>query len=156
MIKKAFTLLELIFAIVIIAVMAGVGSSAFKPKYLIDDTNFIVSKIKEAQYRGIGYEHLNFSGVINNDIGCITFDKANLDENATNSNEINYKIHVDFVDLASNDLKDNRICFDSKGRPHIASFNGTLLNEKWELKLKYSNETKTITMQPITGYTTTN
>ena len=114
--KQAFTLLELIFVIVIMGIMAGIASSAFKTNYLLDDTNFISLKIKNAQFLGIGYEH---SGLTNGDkTGCIEIKKSSLEENATNENEINYKIHS----VLSGDLNDMKICFDSKGRPHENNF----------------------------------
>jgi prepilin-type N-terminal cleavage/methylation domain-containing protein len=142
--KKAFTLLELIFVIVIIGVMVGVGSSAFKPKYLIDDSNFILAKIKEAQYKGIGFEHLNFDGSVMggyDDRGCITFSKANLSQE-------NYKIKVEL----SGDLKDAKVCFDSQGRPREDSFNGSLISTKEELVLSFAGDSKKISIMPLTGY----
>jgi prepilin-type N-terminal cleavage/methylation domain-containing protein len=154
--KKAFTLLELVFVIVVIGIMAGVGSSAFKPKYLIDDTNFIVAKIKEAQYKGIGFERLDFNGGAiggYNNVGCITLTRSSLEENATNIGEVNYKLHVTNQG-GDKDWDFGIICFDSKGRPHESSFNGTLIETQRNLTLTYSGEDKTITIQPITGYVT--
>jgi len=62
--KKAYTLIELIFVIIIIGIMSAVGASAFKPTYLRDDTNFIQAKIKQAQFLGIGYNHIAFFMVV--------------------------------------------------------------------------------------------
>ena len=58
--KNAYTLVELIFVIVIIGVLAGVASTSFKSDYLRADMNYIAAKIKEAQYKGIGFEHKVF------------------------------------------------------------------------------------------------
>ncbi|MEA1982070.1 MAG: type II secretion system protein [Campylobacterota bacterium] len=151
--KNAFTLIELVFVILLIGIMVAVGSSAFKPKYLQDDTNFIVAKIKEAQFLGIGYEHLKFGGdSVGPDYktGCIYFKDTNLSEGASSSNQITYKIHIELDE--DSDLYEQTICFDSKGRPHEDDFNGTILEEQKVLKLTYSNQSTEIVIEPITGY----
>jgi len=151
MIKNAFTLIELIFVIVIMGIMAGIASTSFKPTYLIDDSNFIIAKIKETQFLGIGYEHLSFGGTSSGfdaSSGCIEIRKSSLEENATNQNEINYKIHS----VLSGELNNTKICFDSKGRPHEDNFDGALLTTSKILTLKYSEKERNITIEPITGY----
>lgn len=152
--KKAFTLLELIFVILIIGIISSVGFSSFKPKYLIDDVNFIATKIKETQFLGTGYEHNSF-GVeeITPDYsnGCIDLKKSSLNESATTDNKMNYILHV--TDENNNEFDYGTICFDSKGRPHDNNFtNGSLLSTQKVLRFKYSNKEKNITIEPITGY----
>ena len=148
--KKAFTLLELVFVIVIIGIMIGVGSSALKPKYLQNDTNFIVAKIIETQFMGIGYEHNSFGcQEINPDYksGCIRIEKDALSEDATNTNELNYKLHISIEPL------DTTICFDSKGRPHEGDFTqSTLLKAQKKLTFKYLDKEKNIFIEPLTGF----
>lgn len=149
--KNAFTLLELIFVIVIIGIMAGVGISSFSPKYLRDDANFIAMKIREAQFLGIGHEHLNFGGTSNGvdyKSGCIYLNDTNLSESASKANEISYKIHS----TLKGGLNNKTICFDSKGRPHYDDFNGTLITEQKVLTLKYNDKNVSIKLEPITGY----
>jgi prepilin-type N-terminal cleavage/methylation domain-containing protein len=149
--KRAFTLLELVFVIVIIGIMAGVASSAFKPHYLIDDTNFVSAKIKEAQFLGVGYDHLDFGGTSSGydaTTGCIEINKGSLQESASNTHEINYKIHTTF----SGSLDGKKICFDSLGRPHKDDFDGELLSNVETLTLSYDGEDRNISLQPITGY----
>ncbi|MEA2099028.1 MAG: type II secretion system protein [Campylobacterota bacterium] len=145
---RAFTLIELIFVIVIIGILTSIGVTSFKPKYLNDDLNFIQSKIKEAQFLGIGFEHLNFDGsVIDNydASGCIRIEKSALEESMT-TNKVNYQLHVDI------NPADTTICFDSKGRPREDDFNGTLLTTQKTFQISYKNEEKNITIEPITGY----
>ena len=150
---KAFTLIELIFVIVIIGIMTGIGITSFKPRYLMDDINFIQNKIKEVQFLGIGYEHNNFgSEEVNPDFnnGCIKIDKNSLNEDANNTNQISYHLHVD---ITVADGGSDIICFDSKGRPHIDNFKkSTMLKNKKIFQFRYQNKEKNITIEPITGY----
>lgn len=154
MIKKAFTLIELVFVIVIIGIITGVGLNSFKTNYLLNDTNFIALKIKNAQFSGIGYSHLDFAGTLssetNNSVGCIKIEKFSLEESATNKNEVNYKLHVTL------NPTDTTICFDSKGRPHDGNFtddfNANLLSSQKIITLEYRGKERNITIQPITGY----
>jgi len=152
---RAFTLVELVFVIVIIGIVTVLGVSSFKPKYLIDDVNFIHAKIREAQFVGIGYEHLNFNGTggdANMTTGCINIEKGSLEENATKENEVNYKLHVT-IENKSTYKDDNIICFDAKGRPHHTDFTrGTLLDEKTIFSFTYGAQERNITIEPLSGY----
>jgi len=149
--KKAFTLLELIFVIVIIGVLAGVASSTYKENYLKNDISFIALKIKEAQYRGIGYEHMVF-GTNNAPVdyinGCIRLEKSALEEKSTEG-KVGYKLRV-------NSFDEGTICFDSKGRPHDDDFTlATLRSEKKVIDLSYNGETKSIEISAVSGYVST-
>lgn len=132
--KKAYTLIELLFVIVIIGIMVGVGSTSIKTNYLINDVNFISGKIRQAQYQAIGYSKVSFGSTapISSNIGCITLNKTSLDEK-------NFKIHS----TLSEELKDKTLCFDSKGAPTIT--------EKL-LQVQYKGETAEIKIEHITGY----
>jgi len=151
--KKAFSLIELIFVIVIIGIMAGIGFSSFQPKYLIDDVNFIQVKIKEAQFLGIGYEHNGFGIEESNPDfknGCISLTKSGLDENVSKKNEVNYKLHVSIT--AENGV-DTTLCFDAKGRPHEGDFTkASLYKEQKTFTFKYSSKSRKIIIEPYTGY----
>jgi prepilin-type N-terminal cleavage/methylation domain-containing protein len=145
--RRAFTLIELIFVIVIIGVLAGMGASSFKTHYLINDTNFIVGKIREAQYRGIGYEHNGFGmedSSADYERGCISLK----DENLTDDN---YKLHV--RDENDNKIDYGVLCFDSKGRPHDDDFtHSSLITVQKVLTLRYRGKNSTITIEPVSGY----
>lgn len=149
--RKAYTLLELIFIIVIIGVLAGVASTTYKENYLKNDINFIAVKIKKAQYRGIGYEHKVFgtdnapADYIN---GCIRLEKTALEDKAIDG-DVQYRLHVD-------DFDSGILCFDAKGRPHDNDFSpATLRSEKKVIDLSYNGETESITISAVSGFVST-
>ena len=147
--KKAYTLIELIFVIVVIGILAGVAGTCFKADYLRADRDFILAMIKQAQYLGIGYEHRNIDGTFQSDKrGCIELTKIALEDKASDGN-VAYKLHVD---VNTNGLSNNVLCFDSKGRPVNGNFaTGTLLANKHEITLTY-NGIKSIFLLPKSGY----
>ncbi|MFC2074318.1 type II secretion system protein [Campylobacterota bacterium] len=146
--RKAYTLLELIFIIVIIGVLAGVASTTYKPDYLKSDINYITLKIKKAQYSGIGYEHKVFgtddapADYIN---GCIKLNKTDLEDKATDGKAA-YKLNAEFEDAGT-------LCFDAKGRPHTDDFNGLPWSKV--IDLSYNGETKSITISAVSGFVST-
>jgi len=132
--RKAFTLIELIFVIIIIGTLTGVGLNSFKTNYLINDVNFVVGKIRATQYQGIGYSKAEFGTTdkLSSDIGCITLDEDSL-------NDKDFKIHA----TLGGDLAGKKLCFDEKGRP--------TLNED-SLDIIYRGKTVTLKVQALTGY----
>ena len=145
--KNAFTLLEIVFVLVIIAIMAGVGSSAFKSNYIIHDTNFIVAKIKRAQYEAIGFNRRDFDGsiIVGNAKGCVDF--TNLEENASQSGG-RFSLHVT---VDSSDFQNDMLCFDAKGRPYEGDLVSEIVEQK-VLKLSTGKHDSNITIEPKTGY----
>ena len=149
--RKAYTLIELIFVIVVIGILAGVASSTYKENYLKNDINFIALKIKKAQYKGIGYEHKVF-GTDNAPVdyinGCIRLEKTALEDKSTDG-DVQYSLHVDGFD-------EGILCFDAKGRPHDDDFSpSTLLSDKKVIDLSYNGDTKSITISAISGFVST-
>ncbi len=146
--KKAFTLLELIFVIVIIGILAGVASTSFRSDYLSADADFVLAKIKQAQYRGIGYEHKVFGSSdapVDYEHGCIRLEKSALQESASEG-DITYRLRVDAFDAGT-------LCFDSRGRPHDDDFRIlTLRSEKKVIDLSYNGENKQIVVQAQSGF----
>lgn len=146
--KKAFTLLELIFVVVIIGILVGVASSSFKSDYLRADAEFIALKIKQAQYKGIGYEHKVFgtdTAPADYNNGCINLEKTALEDSSVDG-RVTYALHVDAFDAGT-------ICFDAKGRPHDTDFSpSTLRSDTKVITLSYNGKTKDISILRISGF----
>ncbi len=140
--KSAFTLIELIFVIVIIGILAKVGFSYSKVDYLQKDAQYLLLKIKETRYRSIGAYRQNGH--------CISLDKTTLNaEEQTKLNPYTFK-----VDIATNiSLDDDKICFDEFGRVYknnTASSNYLL--DILDINLTLREKSCLIKVFPITGY----
>jgi prepilin-type N-terminal cleavage/methylation domain-containing protein len=103
--KTAYTLIELLFVIVIIGVLSGVGFYNFKPAYLQNDAHMVKMKIEQVRYEAIHYDRV--LGEESSEIGCI--DLASL-QNSTSTIDKNYKFH------ATINPNSGKICFDIFGR----------------------------------------
>lgn len=127
--KKAFTLLELIFVIVLIGVLSGIAFYMNRPNYAQQDTQYVLLKLKEARYRAIGYDGLQA-------------------ENCVDLNET-------AVDIKSNiSPKNKMICFDGLGRPHDGNSTAlsTLLPSDMNITFTKNTHSSTILLYKQSGY----
>lgn len=106
--KKAFSMLELIFVIVLMGVLSSIGFYMYRPNTALLDAQYTLLKLKEARYRAIGYSALDPSG-------CVTLTKASLEGDSTT---IKHDIKSAITHTSHNDT----ICFDALGRPHDMGF----------------------------------
>lgn len=146
--RSAFTLLELIFVIVIIGILAKIGVQSIHTDYLLNDANYIAAKLRQAQYRGIGYDHRWGSG---QDVSgaCVTLTKTALEENAS-LGKVHYRLHVTLED---SDLKGKTVCFDHLGEAHDdGSFTSEAIAEQNVLTLSYGGRMRDIILLPKSGY----
>ena len=144
--KRAFSLVELIFVMVIMAILAGIGMSNFKINSLTNDADFVLTKIKQTRFEAIGYDKSNFNGsYISNSVGCIKLDSSDLSFK-------NYEIKS----LIDSNI--STLCFDYLGRPHNGSQDNnkttidSLLHSPLQINLTYNQKSKKITVLPISGY----
>ncbi|MEN4046105.1 prepilin-type N-terminal cleavage/methylation domain-containing protein [Sulfurimonas sp. NWX367] len=146
---KAYTLIELIFVIIIIGVLAGTGFYYFKPHYLQNDRDFLELQLNTTRYEGLNYDKRNPSGSMDYTIGCIAQENFFTDRTTIDTH---YKVHAVFTVTPN----ENILCFDTLGRVH----NGTdgnkttqnsLLASDIVITLSYNNEEKNITIDHFSG-----
>jgi len=144
---KAFTLIELIFVIVLMGILTFIGFSFLPDNTLNDDTKALKNLINLKITNALSYE-ANMSDENDKKRVCITFDKNYLN-NEENSSRIKYFFKADINSTVST------VCFDKFGRPFENNVDGedqNLLDENVIITLKYKNKEKNITIHKQTGY----
>lgn len=144
---RAFTLIELIFVLVLIGILTFIGISYMPDNTLNDDTKALKNLINLKESTALGYE-ADMNNEEEKKKVCITFDKDSL-----NNEENSSKIRYFFKSSISSNY--NTICFDKFGRvfhDEIDNKDENLLNENVTITLQYKNKTKNITIHSITGY----
>jgi Tfp pilus assembly protein FimT len=144
--KNAFSMIELIFIIVLIGILAKIGSSFIPDNKLLNDTHYVSMKIKEQQKNALGYDNFSFGSSKVWDINrsdfnrtCITCNKSffeSLDSNSSLNAEIT--------------CSNTPFCFDSVGRPYDAT--ERLLLQKIDISVNYNGKIKTLSVLPMSGY----
>ena len=142
--KEAFTLLELIFVVMLIGILSGIGFYSFKPHYLRNDINFVLMKLEETRYQGMDYDKSRLSS--GDSTGCISIDALNKSDDAA------YKFHSTLKNRPFEVL-----CFDTLGRDH----NGTqdsntttidsLVHQNLTLVYGYNGEEANISIDYLSG-----
>ena len=144
---KAFSLIELIFVIVIMGILIFSVLEFIPDNTLISDKEMLKLKIMQKKSNALGYKKISFDDYI-----CITFDKDYLNEEDKNSSE---KVHYVFKsDISVYGLNGNRLCFDSFGRIYDGEVDinlENLINNVIIIRLIYKNDEKNITIYPLTG-----
>ncbi|HIE34940.1 MAG TPA: type II secretion system protein [Campylobacterales bacterium] len=165
--RGAFTLIELIFVMVIIGILAGTGAYYFRPNILQRDTDFILGKIKEAKFKGIGYNKYEFNGSYrSNSIGCIELSKDALNSSNEEDEAQKYKINS-YVEINAsyNGSEVKTLCFDYLGRPHSDKNESggddnnetrldTLLHAPLEINITYNGDSRKILVLHMSGFAT--
>jgi len=152
-VRGGFSMIELIFVIVIIAILAGAATMIMPDNRLYSDTNFIIQKIKQTQNSALLYDHFDFNSDAwrskeYNDT-CLKLDKNSFisTEKATNTPK-HYKLSPQ-TSLSSSVQK---ICFDNLGRPYKNNYLlNNFLNQPIELNITYKQKTKKLDILPYSG-----
>jgi len=147
---RAFSLIELIFVIIIMGILTFVGLEFIPDETLVVDTQMLKQKILDKKSNALGFDYTG-----ENNLTCITFSKdaLNFDENLTSKTKVErykFKSQISIKGLKNG----NRICFDAMGRPFEGKVDKNLTNLLHNyiiIKLKYRNEKNTIILYPITG-----
>jgi len=144
---KSFTLIELIFVLILIAFLSTIAVSYIPDNTLVDNTEALKNLINEKKSFALGYE-ANMSDSNDKKRVCITFTKTALNSEE-NSSKIKYFFKVD--NITSNY---NTICFDKFGRVFhdgIDPQDVNLLHQNVTIMLQYKGKSKTIVVHKITG-----
>ena len=150
--KYGFTLIELIFVIILMGVLTGIGFYMSQPDATKQDAQYTLLKLKEARYRAIGYETGNTNC---SDGGWITLTQTAL-STATDNND---SMHREIKSLISPDSTiltngSKTLCFDSLGRPHDGNSTSlvSLIRNPLDINFIKSDKNTTIRLFPQTGY----
>lgn len=144
--SQAFSMVELIFIILLIGILSYIGGSFLPDNRLLNDVNFLTMKIKQTQKNALAYDSNGFAKPwsIKNNLTCIDLDITVLEAKDKNAQ----KPHKFSADL--NVVGDKILCFDGFGRPYQAEH---LLLKSLDMNLTYKpNDYRTISVMPMSGY----
>lgn len=139
-------MVELIFVIVIMGVLAKIATGFMPDNKLLNDVNFLTQQIKKTQHQAMGYENYHF--------GKSQF----WDENSSDFNRTCIAFNNTFVQtLSKQDYHFNAtltpevptLCFDSMGRPYRSM---QLLVQKVDINVTLNNHMNTVSVLPYSGY----
>ncbi len=142
----AFSMIELIFIIIILGILGSMMKMNMPDNRLLSDTNFIVQKIKAKQIYALSYDNFDYTtNKFFDDTTCIFINKETINNNEKDSAKASpYKINPKTT-ITPNDLN---ICFDNLGRPFK-------LNNLEEMpivfNIAYKDSNKTINIMPFSG-----
>ena len=142
----AFSMIELIFIIIILGILATVMKMNMPDNRLLLDINFITQKIKEKQIYALSYDNFDYANdSFIDDKTCIYINKdaLNLDEkNSAKSNPYQIRSTITI------DANDNNICFDNLGRPFSVN---NFISVPILFNIAYKDRNKTINIMPFSG-----
>ena len=150
---KAFTLIEVIFVIVLVGILSIGAINALPDNTLANNTKFIYNKILEKKANALSFMADMKNGDENRTV-CVNFDENGEwfrnDENYSKVKfDLSHRIRI------SSDIK--TLCFDYLGRPYAGAVDlirfNNLLHENVDVTVEYvkNNKNMTITIFPMTG-----
>jgi prepilin-type N-terminal cleavage/methylation domain-containing protein len=146
---KAFSLIELIFVIVIAGILTFLGMEYMPDEKLTVYTQMLKAKIMEKKSNALGYKAEGFDNYF-----CIKLDKQWL-QNDENGSKVRYNFNIkDITVQVSPALENDSLCFDYLGRDYNGSVDSNLTNlihQNIIITVKYKNEESAITVFPISG-----
>ena len=146
---RAFSLIELIFVIVIMGILSFLGLQYIPDEKLPAYTQMLKAKIMEKHSNALGYKTEGFDSYY-----CIKFDKNWLKNDEKNS-KIKFDFNKSYITInVSPALDDNRLCFDYLGRDFNGSVHKDLTNmihTNIIINIVYNNREQNITIFPVTG-----
>ncbi len=145
--RKAFTLTELIFIIVILGILAGAAVMNIPDNRLMTDINFVTSQIKKKQMDAFIYDVYDFTDDAWRDNfydkTCINTANIKADEKSSKSAR-KYQI--------KSTLTSTKICFDFLGRPYLDNYRlNNLIKTPILLDIEYKSTKRKIKIMPYSG-----
>lgn len=149
--NRAFSLIELIFVIIIIGVLSGISFYISQPEYTHQDAQYTLLKLKEARYNAIGYDGLK-------DDQCVILTKESLSSAESPAHTIKSTIELGSVSTSANpilhSIANATVCFDALGRVHEGK-DITLLSlvqSNSDIQFKNGDKNSTIRLFSGSGY----
>ena len=147
---RAFTLIELIFVLVLIGILSTVAIMHMPNNTLVVDTQTLKFLILQKKSNALNFK-ADMDNADENKTVCITLTKSALNEEE-NSSKIRYFYEST---ISVNGLRNgNTVCFDEYGRPFDGRVNkdlSNLLTQNVIITLNYRNKEKNITLYKISG-----
>jgi len=147
---KAFTLIEMIFVIILVGLISISAINAIPDNTLMNNTQFIYNKILEKKANALSFMAKMDNKDENRSV-CITFDEEWL-KNDENFSRVKFDLS-NRVQISSNF---KTICFDYLGRPYNGDVNLTnfdnILHQNVDINVTYNAKHKEITIHPISGF----
>lgn len=143
--RSAVTFIELIFVMVILGILTGLGFGFTKTDTTYRDGEAVLLKLKQARYKAMGHE-----GLLPDLSGCVELNKNGLDDpvSQTGGYQLKSAISTSWTD------GETWLCFDSLGRPHKSQSSGlgTLMRAPLEIYLDHGGQNCTIVVFQQSGY----
>ena len=151
--KRAFSMIELIFIIVIIGILASAIQMSMPDPRLYSDTDYILQKIRQTRMQALLVDHavLGESSWREGDYNdtCISLDKDylnNLDKNTNNPKKYTISPRTALSASAA------KVCFDYLGRPYQNDYKlNHFLKMPIELNITCKQKTKQVLIMPFSG-----
>lgn len=150
--NPAFTLIELVFVIVLIGILTSVASNFIPDNRLLNDVNFLTMKIKQKQRNAIGHSTYHFGSSSYwsyNKNSCIDLNTTNIKKIALNEKK-SFKFSSSIT--VSADEGNSTICFDEYGR---AFHSGHILHNELDINLSIpgsKQQSKSFSIMPVSGF----
>jgi prepilin-type N-terminal cleavage/methylation domain-containing protein len=148
---KAFSLIELIFVIVIMGILTFLGLQYMPNEKVTAYSQMLKAKIMEKKSNALGYKTTG-----NDSYYCIKFDKVWLKNDEANS-KVRFDFNKSYISLSVTPaLNNNMLCFDYIGRDFNGSVDSNLTNLLHTniiitVKNTNNNEEQNITIYNFTG-----
>jgi prepilin-type N-terminal cleavage/methylation domain-containing protein len=143
---RAFSLIELIFVLVIMGILTFVGMQFIPNETPISDAEILKKLILNKKTNAIGYKIFG-----ENNETCIRLNKDYIN-NEENLSRVKYKFKSS---IEIDGLSDDLLCFDYKGRPYDGEVDEkmtNLLKNFVTITLRYNRKEKNLTLFPVSGY----